>query len=138
MTGGVIWVVAGALNRADDQWLMHRRPLEKHHGGLWEFPGGKVEDAEFPVKALIRELGEELGITVESMDCEPVGFAEEGETDEGARIVILLYKVNAWAGEPRALEGGRIGWFPREDVLNLDTPPLDSLLASQLFAKSPV
>jgi len=131
-----MWVVAGALNRANDQWLMHRRPLEKHHGGLWEFPGGKVEDAEFPVKALIRELDEELGIAVSAEDCEPVGFAEESGSEAAGRIVILLYKVRAWAGEPRALEGGRIGWFAREDVSKLDTPPLDSLLVSQLFAKS--
>ncbi|MAY19625.1 MAG: DNA mismatch repair protein MutT [Erythrobacteraceae bacterium] len=132
MTKDPMWVVAGALGAAGDRWLMHRRPLEKHHGGLWEFPGGKVETAEIAVKALTRELHEELGISVLTEDCEPVGFAEEcGENP----IVILLYKVMRWRGEPRALEGGAVQWFAREDISALDKPPLDTALTAQLFAK---
>lgn len=57
-------VVAGALRGADDQWLMHQRPLEKMHGGLWEFPGGKIEATEIPSEALVRELHEELGVEI--------------------------------------------------------------------------
>ena len=66
MTTEPIWVVAGALRSREEHWLMHRRPEEKAHGGLWEFPGGKVEPTEIPVEALIRELHEELGIVVEA------------------------------------------------------------------------
>lgn len=116
---------------------MHRRPFEKHHGGLWEFPGGKVEDAEIPVKALTRELNEELGIAVDPDDCEPIGFAEEAEASAGrAPIVILLYKVTAWSGEPCALEGEGVGWFTRTEIESLDKPPLDSALAARLFEKA--
>lgn len=136
MSGGVIWVVAGALSGPDGRWLLHRRPLEKHHGGLWEFPGGKVEDTEIPVKSLIRELKEELGIAIEPADCEPVGFAEDRSGEAQNPIVILLYKVRAWTGEPQALEGEGIGWFTPQRIDELDTPPLDRLLAEQLFAKS--
>ena len=136
MSGGVIWVVAGALCGPGGRWLLHRRPFEKHHGGLWEFPGGKVEDAEIPVKALIRELREELGIAIDAADCEPAGFAEDRSVEAENPIVILLYKVRAWNGEPQALEGEGIGWFTREEIEKLDTPPLDRLLAEQLFAKS--
>ncbi|MEL7189935.1 MAG: NUDIX domain-containing protein, partial [Pseudomonadota bacterium] len=50
--GGRMLVVAGALSRKDGCWLMHRRPAHKHHGGLWEFPGGKVEATEIPSEAL--------------------------------------------------------------------------------------
>ncbi|MEO1019891.1 MAG: NUDIX domain-containing protein, partial [Pseudomonadota bacterium] len=64
MSEGWTPVVAGALRGKDGRWLMHRRPLGKHHGGLWEFPGGKVEPHEIPVKSLARELNEELGIEV--------------------------------------------------------------------------
>ena len=115
---------------------MQRRPFEKHHGGLWEFPGGKVEDTESPVKALVRELAEELGIAVRPEDCTPAGFAEE-KASEGTRppIVLLLYTVHAWQGEPRALEGGAVGWFTPDAIESLAKPPLDSQLAAQLFEK---
>ena len=144
MTMGSVLVVAGALRGTgaggrvafEDSWLMQRRPFEKHHGGLWEFPGGKVEDTESPVKALVRELAEELGIAVLPEDCTPTGFAEE-KTSEGTRppIVLLLYTVRAWEGEPRALEGGAVGWFTPDAIESLAKPPLDSQLAAQLFEK---
>jgi 8-oxo-dGTP diphosphatase len=134
---------------------MQRRPFEKHHGGLWEFPGGKVEHAEIPVKALIRELHEELGITVRAEDCIPAGFAEEqlwaDTNDRGqmgdqsaqqtvpdktrAPIVILLYTIDVWTGQSRALEGGRIGMFTPKEIELLDKPPLDQQLSARLFEK---
>ena len=126
-------VVAGALSSGDGRWLMHRRPYEKHHGGLWEFPGGKVELSEIPAKALCRELKEELGITIRSADCHAVTFAE-GMRDSGAgSIVILLYKVVVWEGEPRSLEAGEIAWMTPQEVHTLDKPPLDHILAQRLF-----
>ena len=130
-----ILVVAGALRGSEDTWLMHRRPYAKHHGGLWEFPGGKVEDTEIPVKALTRELHEELGITVREQDCNPAGFAETSDPGEPNPIVILLYIVSDWSGKPDALEGGRIDWFDQNQIAELEKPPLDRLLAVQLFEK---
>ncbi len=135
MSGEPIWVVAGALKGVGGAWLVHRRPLEKHHGGLWEFPGGKVEEAEIPVKSLIRELHEELGIAVRAEDCEPVAFAEDYGLEEPRGIVILLYIVKRWTGEPRALEGGEVGWFAPKEIAALPKPPLDDILADKLFEK---
>lgn len=126
-------VVAGALHRADGRWLMHRRPLGKHHGGLWEFPGGKVEAQEMPVEALRRELAEELGILCPAEACVPAGFAESGGDAEPSRIVLLLYTIGMWQGEPCALEGGAVGWFTPGEVLALPKPPLDIALAARLF-----
>lgn len=126
-------VVAGALRRVDGCWLMHRRPPGKHHAGLWEFPGGKVEPSEMPAQALVRELGEELGIACDPGQLVPAGFAETPFADGGRGIVIVLYIVDAWDGEPAALEGGAIDWFSPQAVLALDKPPLDILLAAQLF-----
>jgi 8-oxo-dGTP diphosphatase len=126
-------VVAGALLREDGRWLMHRRPPGKHHAGLWEFPGGKVEDHEIPLEALIRELREELGIDCDASVSEPVGFAETGRAEAGRSIVILLYRIRRWQGEPEALEGGEIGWFTPAEALTLAKPPLDVALAGQLF-----
>lgn len=150
-----IWVVAGALRATEgttkaggeERWLMHRRPQEKAHGGLWEFPGGKIEAAEIPVEALIRELHEELGIVVESGACEPAGFAEDRRepsqqlgqqlgSQAGRRpIVILLYTIADWIGEPQSLEGGAVAWFSREEIAKLAKPPLDEQLTAQLFGR---
>ncbi|MEM9502177.1 MAG: (deoxy)nucleoside triphosphate pyrophosphohydrolase [Pseudomonadota bacterium] len=130
---GFVLVVAGALRRSDGRWLMHLRPLEKHHGGLWEFPGGKVEPLEIPVKSLKRELYEELGTIIAAEDCTPVAFAEEASEPGRKPIVILLYKIARWSGTPKALEGGRIGWFTQEEIAGLVKPPLDEVLTAQLF-----
>ncbi|QUL38915.1 (deoxy)nucleoside triphosphate pyrophosphohydrolase [Erythrobacter sp. JK5] len=135
MTTGVTWVVAGALRGRDGRWLMHQRPLEKHHGGLWEFPGGKVEVAETPAEALQRELREELDIAIDPDACEPIAFAEESRETGGRSIVILLYTVTRWSGEPRALEGEGIGWFTPAEIAGLATPPLDRALAKRVFAR---
>lgn len=130
-----VWmlVVAAALQRADGRWLMHRRPEGKHHAGLWEFPGGKVEPSEMPAQALVRELAEELGIACDPARLEPAGFAETRAPEAGREIVILLYSLDAWEGKPAALEGGAIGWFTPAEVLALAKPPLDAVLAAQLF-----
>ena len=141
-THAPLWVVAGALHASDGRWLMHCRPLEKHHGGLWEFPGGKVEGVETPVITLMRELREELGIEVRTGDCIPASFAEEAQAEKGefatenaARpIVILLYTIAVWSGEAQSLEGGRIEWFTPDQIEKLDKPPLDQELARRLFA----
>ena len=133
MSRSRILVVAGAFQRADGLWLMHRRPQGKHHAGLWEFPGGKVEPDEIPKKSLTRELHEELGVVCHPGKCEPVAFAESEPEDAIPAIVILLYKVSGWEGIPAALEGGEIGWFTPQDIALLAKPPLDVKLASLLF-----
>ncbi|QYU70956.1 (deoxy)nucleoside triphosphate pyrophosphohydrolase [Leptolyngbya sp. 15MV] len=129
-----IAVVAAALHGRDGRWLMHRRPLGKHHGGLWEFPGGKVESEEIPQVALIREIEEELGITLDPGALRPAAFAEGERDRQGREIVILLYTCDRWTGEPAALEGGGIGWFSPGEAALLAKPPLDRMLADRLFA----
>ena len=133
MNSGLIWVVAGALQRADGLWLMHQRPFQKHHGGLWEFPGGKIEASEKPKEALCRELAEELGIRVREEDCEALSFEESHAQPGVPAIVILLYKIVRWEGEPEAIEGESIGWFAPEAIERLKKPPLDKRLAWRLF-----
>ncbi|MCZ8136875.1 MAG: (deoxy)nucleoside triphosphate pyrophosphohydrolase [Porphyrobacter sp.] len=130
---GWIAVVAGALQRADGRWLMHQRPPGKHHAGLWEFPGGKVEPDEIPSQSLTRELHEELGIRCDPATMAPAGFAETRVPEAGRQIVILLYTVTGWSGEPAALEGGAVGWFTPAEACALPMPPLDIMLAAQLF-----
>jgi 8-oxo-dGTP diphosphatase len=126
-------VVAGALRREDGRWLMHKRPLEKHHGGLWEFPGGKVEIGENPSSTLVRELQEELGIEVDPAQLLPASFAHEPADSEDIPIVILLYIIDQWLGSLHPLEGGEIGWFDPLEAVQLAKPPLDSDLVARLF-----
>ncbi len=128
-------VVAAALQASDGLWLMHKRPASKHHGGLWEFPGGKVETGENPPFALARELQEELGITVQPTDLIAETFAQEPAGSTVQPIVILLYTLRIWTGTPTALEGGEVGWFTPAQALVLDKPPLDIVLAAKLFEK---
>lgn len=133
MTQRWIAVVAGALGRADGRLLMHLRPEGKHHAGLWEFPGGKVEPGEMPATALVRELAEELGIVCDANDLVPCGFAETAGEQGSPALVLLLYRLAAWQGEPQALEGGAVGWFTPEEIAALPKPPLDETLAASLF-----
>ena len=130
-------VVAIALRAGDGRWLMHKRPPEKHHGGLWEFPGGKVEPTETPVNALVREIAEELGIAVQPENLMPCCFAQEDSQVGPRPIVILLYTCTRWDGDAAALEGGEVAWFAPEMIGELDKPPLDVELAAQLLAKMP-
>lgn len=127
-------VVAAAFCRNDGFWLMHKRPQGKQHGGLWEFPGGKVEPYETPEIALVREVKEELGVDIRTSDCRPAGFAQSSAQPDDRQIVILLYTVAIWSGFPQPLEGGEVAWFRPDEIEHLPKPPLDIILARQLFA----
>lgn len=130
-----LWVVAGAIRDGDGRVLLHRRPPHKQHGGLWEFPGGKVEEGELPRAALVRELAEELGIVCDPVSMHCAGFADEEAASNAPAIVILLYTVVSWTGQPSALESGaEIGWFAADEIASLDMPPLDVKLADAVFA----
>ena len=130
-----ICVVALALHDRDGRWLMQRRPSHKHHGGLWEFPGGKVETGENPRNALIREIREELGLDISSNAITPATFAEETAIEGRNPIVIMLY-TSAWDGRPvAALEGGETEWYTPEQVALLAKPPLDIELSQRMFEK---
>ena len=128
-------VVAAALVRRDGLVLMQRRPEGAVHGGLWEFPGGKVEPGEAPESALSRELREELGISVSLADLRHVAHAQgAGGTGRlpGA-IVIDLYIVTAWEGDLRCLPGAELDWLAPEKLASLAMPPLDYPLAEALL-----
>lgn len=121
----VIPVVALALIDGTGQILMQRRRLLADHGGLWEFPGGKVEAGETLVSALLREIKEELGLTLKAEALVPLSFAASPDQPH----VILLYTCGSWEGDPVCLDGEEIGWFSAEAMAELAMPPLDVPLA---------
>lgn len=127
-----IRVVAAALADPAGRWLMQKRPLHKYHGGLWEFPGGKIERGETPRAALARELYEELSISAPLRPMSLLGRARSPESAESGAIVISLYRVPRWAGAPQAEEGAEIAWFERGEIAALAVPPLDAVLAEAL------
>ena len=126
-------VVAGLLRDAQGRFLLQKRPLGKRHAGLWEFPGGKVETGEMPRMALVRELAEELGIVIDLPDVDPIAFAEHDVEADVPAIVILLYNIRRWTGDPLSLEGGEVGWFSHEEALKLPKPELDRDLLEALI-----
>lgn len=126
-------VVAVAIRNKAGLWLLQKRPEHKDHSGLWEFPGGKVEPGETPVNALIRELSEELAMSVSELDLHPATFAQSATRDDGPPIVILLYIYLHFSGEAVSQEGAEIGWFTAEEVASLPKPPLDIDLARHLL-----
>jgi len=122
-------VVAAALVDGAGRVLMQQRPAKREHGGLWEFPGGKLEPGEGPAGALVRELREELAIDVVPEACVPLGFAAN-EGGKGARaVVLLLYGCRTWQGEPVSQEGAQIAWCAPDALGTLAMPPLDIPLA---------
>jgi 8-oxo-dGTP diphosphatase len=121
-------VVAAALVDHAGQILMQQRPAGRDHGGLWEYPGGKVEPGEGPMAALVRELHEELAIAVNPADLYPLGFASrEGGT--GRPIALLLYGCCRWQGDPVSQEGAVLAWCTPDMLTAHPQPPLDIPLA---------
>ena len=125
-------MVAAALIDEAGRVLLQQRKLGGSHGGLWEFPGGKVEDDEIPENALVREIFEELGVTIAAPDLVPAAFASDARAIGREPYLILLYQCRRWTGEPRCLDGEAIAWYALDALDALDMPPLDRPLAAAL------
>ncbi len=123
-------VVAAALVREDHRFLLQKRPEGRSMAGLWEFPGGKLEDGETPEAALARELAEELAINVDSANLVPACFASAEIA--GRPLLLLLYICTVWQGEPVAVESPELGWFTIDEMSGLDMPPADIPLLALL------
>ena len=113
-----IHVVAGVILNARQQVLLALRPKHKHQGGLWEFPGGKVEAAENVKSALARELLEELGIEI--TESSPMLVTCHDYDDK--RVMLDVWLVTGFAGEPAGLEGQEIAWFGIAELSGLQFP----------------
>jgi 8-oxo-dGTP diphosphatase len=126
----LLLVAAAALVDVDGRVLICQRPEGKQLAGLWEFPGGKVEAGETPEACLIRELQEELGITVTHACLAPFVFASHAY--ESFHLLMPLYLVRRWSGTVTAHEHQAIAWVRPEKLADYPMPPADAPLVAWL------
>ena len=118
MSTNVVHVAVGVILGNDGRILIAKRPDKTHQGGLWEFPGGKVEPGETLAAALKRELLEELCIEV--LATQPLIKIRH---DYGDKVVLLdVHKVTEFTGEPRGNEGQPIAWVTRQSLCDYEFP----------------
>jgi 8-oxo-dGTP diphosphatase len=128
----ILLVAACALVDADGRVLLARRPEGKTMAGLWEFPGGKVESGERPEETLIRELKEELAITVSEACLAPLTFASHNYPD--FHLLMPLYVCRRWEGTVTALEAQQLAWVKPNRLRDYEMPPADVPLIAHLMA----
>lgn len=126
----MIEVVCGIIRDERGRVLAGLRPQGKHLGGLWEFPGGKVDPGESAQQALVRELREELEIDVEvGAALEPVCWQYEAI---GIRLMPHVCELRS--GVVEALSHERVGWFAIGDLRGLEWAPADVPVLAQIEA----
>jgi 8-oxo-dGTP diphosphatase len=121
-------VVAAALFDSGGRVLITDRPPGKHMAGRWEFPGGKVLAGETDIRALERELEEELGIRVLAAHA----VLEITHEYPDRRVELSMWVVEEYLGEPEGRDGQRLKWvrperLPEEDILEADQPFIEAL-----------
>jgi 8-oxo-dGTP diphosphatase len=127
----LVLVAACALVDADGRVLIAQRPPGKPMAGLWEFPGGKVENHERPEDTLIRELREELGIIVNEACLAPLTFASC--TYPAFHLLMPLYVCRRWEGIVTPLEDQSLAWVQPNRLRDYPMPPADEPLIPHLM-----
>ena len=135
----IVEVSAAVLQRDDDNFLLAQRPSDKIWAGYWEFPGGKIEPGETPYLALVRELKEELGITVQTA----YPWLTRVFTYPHATVRLNFFRVTEWSGKLHPHEGQQFSWqYPTrvfvEPILPANAPILRALELPALYAISNV
>jgi 8-oxo-dGTP diphosphatase len=120
VANSTVLVAAGVIQR-DARILAARRRRGSHLEGHWEFPGGKIEEGESPEECLVRELAEEIGVTVRPRGILEVVFHRYPEKN----VLLLFYRCDVIEGEPRALECDEVRWVALADLPALDWAPAD-------------
>lgn len=127
----LLLVAACALIDADNRVLIARRPAGKAMAGLWEFPGGKLEEGETPEDCLIRELREELAVTTWRSCLAPLSFASHSYDE--FHLLMPLYVCRKWEGPVRALEHDGVKWVRAKALRDYPMPAADEPLIPALI-----
>ncbi len=131
----VIEVAAAVLQRPDGSFLLAQRPADKIWAGYWEFPGGKIEPGETPYHALVRELSEELGITVTTA----YPWVTRVFAYPHAMVRLNFFRVTEWSGELHPHEGQAFSWQPPAALRYLRANGDDSATVSPMLpANAPI
>lgn len=125
-----VLVAAAALIDQSGKVLLAQRPEGKSMAGLWEFPGGKIEEGESPEFALVRELEEELGIQTRECCFSPIAFASH--TYEKFHLLMPVFVCRMWEGEITPHEHQNIAWLAPQDMHDYPMPEADIPLIYQL------
>ncbi len=134
-TRRLLLVAAAALIDPAGRVLITQRPAHKAFGGSWEFPGGKVESGEAPELALVRELKEELDLTVEPDALDPFAFASHAYRD--FHLLMPLYTITRWRGEPKLNPDAvqALAWVRAREMRDYPMPPADVVLVERLIER---
>lgn len=108
-----------AVVRRDDRYLICQRPAHKRHGGLWEFPGGKLEDGESHLDAARRELREELDVFVTGTKSALFSIQDRGSA------FVIAFVPTTIEGEPVCLEHAGLRWADLNELTLLELAPSD-------------
>jgi len=126
----LLLVAACALIDADKRVLIAKRPEGKPMAGLWEFPGGKVEEGETPEDTIIRELYEELAVKVTKPCLAPLSFTSHDYRE--FHILMPLFVCRRWEGEPIPRLAQQLKWVRANRLSDFPMPPADKPLISHL------
>jgi 8-oxo-dGTP diphosphatase len=133
-----VHVAVGVISDGGTRILVARRAQDAHQGGLWEFPGGKVEPGESVQDALRRELLEELAIEVRH--CEPLLAIEHDYVDKS--VLLDVWWIDAFDGEPEGREGQPLRWADVGELRGLEFPaanvPIITAIEQRVLLSAPM
>lgn len=123
-------VVAAAVVIRDGRVLLTRRAEGQHLAGMWEFPGGKLEEGEAPEATVVRECREECGIDVEVTDILDVTHHRYPEKE----VLLLFYRCALIAGEVQHLQVADHAWVAPTEIASYSLPPADARVVARIQA----
>lgn len=130
MSGCLLHVVAiGLVINLENEVLVSLRPMHMAQGGIWEFPGGKLESGENSYEALCRELKEEVNITV--LTAQP--FMNIHHSYDENEVILHVWQIKEFTGHPRGLEGQEIKFVPLKKLQELSFPKPNKLIIHRLL-----